>query len=182
MLDTYSILSDNYQAGVLCAEQLMSVRDEDRIILPEHVSASSGVERIQGFRDALAGRKGVTVLASGESDGHTENAMPVMEALLRQAPEADLLMALNGPSAFGGLAAIEGAGLSGRFLICSVDGAPEAKAQRPDPDAAGRTPLPPLWRGNAGAYSLATPDFRAASATALATAGPTRLSKALGMI
>ncbi len=46
----------------------------------------------------------------------------------------------------------------------------------------GRTPLPPLWRGNAGAYSRATPDFRAASATALATAGPTRLSKALGMI
>ena len=104
MLDTYSILSDNYQAGVLCAEQLISVRDEDRIILPEHVSASSGVERIQGFRDALAGRKGVTVLASGESDGHTENAMPVMEALLRQAPEADLLMALNGPRAFSGLA------------------------------------------------------------------------------
>ncbi|MCI9299523.1 MAG: sugar ABC transporter substrate-binding protein [Oscillibacter sp.] len=94
MLDTYSILSDNYQAGVLCAEQLISVRDEDRIILPEHVSASSGVERIQG----------VTVLASGESDGHTENAMPVMEALLRQAPEADLLMALNGPRAFSGLA------------------------------------------------------------------------------
>ena len=31
-------------------------------------------------------------------------------------------------------------------------------------------------------YSLATPDFRAASATALATAGPTLGSKAAGMI
>ena len=31
-------------------------------------------------------------------------------------------------------------------------------------------------------YSLATPDFRAASATALATAGPTLGSKAAGMM
>ena len=123
-----SILSDNYQAGVLCAEHLMSVRDEAKIILLEHISASSGVERIQGFRDAIAGHEGFTILASGESDGQIENAMPVMEELLRQAPEADVLMALNDPSAFGGLAAIEGAGLSGRFLIYSVDGSPETKA------------------------------------------------------
>lgn len=123
-----SVLSDNYQAGVLCAEHLMSQRDEANIVLLEHVSASSGVERIQGFRDAVEGREGFNILASGESDGQIENAMPVMEELLRQAPEADVLMALNDPSAFGGLAAIEGAGLSGRFLIYSVDGSPEAKA------------------------------------------------------
>lgn len=123
-----SVLSDNYQAGVLCAEHLLSQRDSASIILLEHVSASSGVDRIQGFRDAIAGHDGFAILASGESDGQIENAMPVMEDLLRRAPEADVLMALNDPSAFGGLAAIEGAGLSGRFLIYSVDGSPEAKA------------------------------------------------------
>lgn len=63
-------------------------------------------------RDALAGHEGFTILASGESDGQIENAMPVMEDLLRQALEADVLMALNDPSAFGGLAAIEGAGVA----------------------------------------------------------------------
>lgn len=123
-----SVLSDNYQAGVLCAEHLLSVRDRAGIILLEHISASSGVDRIQGFRDTIEGREGFTILASGESDGQIENAMPVMEELLRQAPEADVLMALNDPSAFGGLAAIEGAGLTSRFLIYSVDGSPEAKA------------------------------------------------------
>lgn len=123
-----SVLSDNYQAGVLCARHLMSIRDRANIILLEHISASSGVERIQGFRDAIAGHEGFAVLASGESDGQIENAMPVMEELLRQAPEADVLMALNDPSAFGGLAAIEGAGLTSRFLIYGVDGSPEAKA------------------------------------------------------
>ena len=123
-----SVLSDNYQAGVLCARHLLSQREAAGIILLEHVSASSGVDRIRGFRDTIAGHEGFTILASGESDGQIENAMPVMEDLLRRAPEADVLMALNDPSAFGGLAAIEGAGLSGRFLIYSVDGSPEAKA------------------------------------------------------
>jgi ribose transport system substrate-binding protein len=36
-------------------------------------------------------------------------------------------MALNDPTAFGAMAAIEGAGLSGEILVYSVDGSPEAK-------------------------------------------------------
>lgn len=123
-----SVLSNNYQAGVLCAEHLLSQRDSANIILLEHITARSGAERIQGFVDTIQGHDGFTVLASGESDGQIENAMPVMEELLRQNPEADTVMALNDPSAFGALAAIQGAGLSDRFLVYSVDGSPEGKA------------------------------------------------------
>ena len=123
-----SILSDNYQAGVLCAEHLLAQRESANIILLEHITARSGAERIQGFTDTLAGREGFSILASGQSDGQIENAMPVMEELLRQAPEADAVMALNDPSALGALAAIQGAGLSGRFLVYGVDGSPEGKA------------------------------------------------------
>ena len=123
-----SVLSDNYQAGVLCARHLMSVRDSAKILLLEHITARSGADRIQGFRDTIAGHAGFEILGSGESDGQIENAMPVMEELLRQYPEADVLMALNDPSAFGGLAAIQGAELSEGFLVYSVDGSPEGKA------------------------------------------------------
>ena len=123
-----SVLSDNYQAGVLCAEHLMSVRSSAKILLLEHISARSAADRIQGFKDTIAGHDGFEILGSGESDGQIENAMPVMEQLLRQYPEADVLMALNDPSVFGGLAAIQGAGLSERFLAYSVDGSPEGKA------------------------------------------------------
>lgn len=123
-----SVLSDNYQAGVLCAEHLLSRRESANILLLEHITASSGVDRIRGFADTIQGREGFTILASGESDGQIENAMPVMEELLRQNPEADTVMALNDPSGFGALAAIQGAGLSGRFLVYSVDGSPEGKA------------------------------------------------------
>ena len=123
-----SVLSDNYQAGVLCAQHLLSVRDSANILLLEHISARSGADRIQGFKDTIAGHEGFVILGSGESDGQIENAMPVTEQLLRQYPDADVLMALNDPSAFGGLAAIQGAGLSDRFLVYSVDGSPEGKA------------------------------------------------------
>jgi len=123
-----SVLSDNYQAGVLCAQHLLSVRDSAKILLLEHITARSGADRIQGFKDTIAGHEGFEILGSGESDGQIENAMPVMEQLLKQYPDADVLMALNDPSAFGGLAAIQGADLSDRFLVYSVDGSPEGKA------------------------------------------------------
>ena len=123
-----SVLSDNYQAGVLCAQHLLSVRSSAKILLLEHITARSGADRIQGFKDTIAGHEGFEILGSGESDGQIENAMPVMEQLLEQYPEADVLMALNDPSAFGGLAAIQGAGLTDRFLVYSVDGSPEGKA------------------------------------------------------
>ena len=123
-----SVLSDNYYAGVLCARHLLSVRDSAKILLLEHITARSGADRIQGFKDTIYGHEGFEILGSGESDGQIENAMPVMERLLEDYPEADVLMALNDPSAFGGLAAIQGAGLSDRFLVYSVDGSPEGKA------------------------------------------------------
>lgn len=123
-----SVLSDNYQAGVLCAKHLLSVRESANILLLEHITARSGADRIQGFRDTIEGHEGFVILGSGESDGQIENAMPVMEELLRQYPDADVLMALNDPSAFGGLAAIQGADLTDRFLVYSVDGSPEGKA------------------------------------------------------
>ena len=123
-----SVLSDNYQAGVLCAQHLLSVRDSAKILLLEHATARSGVDRIQGFKDTIAGLEGFEILGSGESGGQLENAMPVMEQLLQQYPDADVLMALNDNSVFGGLAAIQGADLSDRFLVYSVDGSPEGKA------------------------------------------------------
>ena len=122
-----SVLSDNYQAGVLCAQHLLSVRDSAKILLLEHITARSGADRIQGFKDTIAEHEGFEILGSGESDGQIENAMPVMEQLLQEYPDADVLMALNDPSAFGGLAAIQGANLNDRFLVYSVDGSPEGK-------------------------------------------------------
>lgn len=127
-----SVLSDNYEAGVLCGKHLLSIRDSADILLLEHVTAESGKQRIQGFLDTIRGHDGFNVLGEGESDGQIENAMMVMEKLLKEHPEADTLMALNDPSAFGGMAAIRGAGMTERFLVYGVDGTPEAKGMVKD--------------------------------------------------
>lgn len=127
-LVTCSVVSDNYHAGVLCAQHLLETRSSADIILLEHITAISGRQRIKGFTDTLFSHPEFRIVGSGESDGQIENAMPVMENLLKEHPEADVVMSLNDPSAFGAMAAIEGAGLSGQILIYSVDGSPEAKA------------------------------------------------------
>lgn len=126
-LVTCTVVSDNYQAGVLCAQHLLKERTSASVILLEHVSARSGTQRIQGFIDTLEGHEGFEIVGRGESDGQIENAMPVMMKLLEKHPEADTVMALNDPSAFGALAAIEGSGRLDSFLVYSVDGSPEAK-------------------------------------------------------
>ncbi|MBR3358782.1 MAG: sugar ABC transporter substrate-binding protein [Solobacterium sp.] len=126
-LVTCTVVSDNYQAGVLCAQHLLKHRTSASVILLEHTSARSGTQRIQGFVETLAGHEGFELVAIGESDGQIENAMPVMVRLLDDHPEADTVMALNDPSAFGALAAIEGSGRMESFQVYSVDGSPEAK-------------------------------------------------------
>ena len=57
-----SVLSDNYQAGVLCARHLLSLRDSAKILLLEHITARSGADRIQGFKDTIAGHEGFEIL------------------------------------------------------------------------------------------------------------------------
>ncbi len=126
-LVTCSVVSNNYHAGVLCAEHLLANRTGADILLLEHITAISGRQRIKGFTDTLASHPEFRIVGSGESDGQIENAMPVMTDLLKEHPEADVVMALNDPTAFGAMAAIEGAGLSGEILVYSVDGSPEAK-------------------------------------------------------
>jgi ribose transport system substrate-binding protein len=126
-LVTCSVVSNNYHAGVLCAEHLLANRTGADILLLEHITAISGRQRIKGFTETLASHPEFRIVGSGESDGQIENAMPVMAELLREHPEADVVMALNDPTAFGAMAAIEGAGLSGEILVYSVDGSPEAK-------------------------------------------------------
>lgn len=122
-----TIASDNYGAGVLCAEHLMRTRDAAHIALLEHPAAQSGVDRIQGFCDTLAGHPQYQIVGRASSDGQLELAMPALDGLLNANPEIDVVMALNDPTALGAMAALEERNLLDRTLVYGVDGAPEAK-------------------------------------------------------
>lgn len=126
-LATCTIASDNYGAGVQCAEDLMARRTAARIFLLEHPTAQSGIDRIRGFTDALADKPSYQIIGRADSYGQLELAMPALQKLIQEFGKPDVVMALNDPSALGAMAALEQAGMLANTLVYGVDGAPEAK-------------------------------------------------------
>lgn len=124
---TYNVSSDNYDAGVQCAKDMMERRSEARIVLLEHSSANSGHLRIQGFLDTIQGHETYQVIERLECLGQLEKAMPEMESFLQEGQDFDVLMCLNDPSALGGMAALEAMGQLEDKMVYGIDGTPEAK-------------------------------------------------------
>ena len=90
-----TIASDNDGAGVLCAEHLMNTCDSAKVVLIEHASTKSGMDRIQGFCDTLASHPDFQIIGRADSAGQLEVAMPQMDRLLEQGIVPDAVMCLN---------------------------------------------------------------------------------------
>ncbi|MBM7643763.1 substrate-binding domain-containing protein [Streptococcus loxodontisalivarius] len=122
-----TILSDNYQAGVLCAEQLMRDKTSAKILLLEHESAVSGADRIRGFLETIAGHPSYQVVARRDVLGQTELALPAVQEVIASGVSFDTVMALNDQAAMGALAALDQAGLD-TVGVYGIDGSPNMKA------------------------------------------------------
>lgn len=121
------ISSDNYNTGVICAEDMMSKLSSAKIVILEHPTAKSAIDRTKGFIDTIKGMEQYEIVARKSSEGQLEHAMPVMKEIIQKIPEFNVVMALNDPTAMGALAAIQEGGRENKVLIYGVDGAPEAK-------------------------------------------------------
>lgn len=121
-----TIVSDNYDAGVQCAKHMMSRLDSAKIVLLEHRSVISAVDRIQGFLDTIKDYPQYQVVARGDCLGQTEIALPKMREIINKKIDFNVVMALNDPSALGALAALEEGHLN-NVLVYGVDGSPEMK-------------------------------------------------------
>lgn len=122
-----TVISDNYDAGVQCAKYLMKVKPKANIMLIEHSEAKSGIDRIKGFVDTIGANKQYKIVATGDSEGQLDKAMPLVSNLIKKHTDVDAIMALNDPSALGALAALKENGLLGKVMVFGVDGSPEAK-------------------------------------------------------
>lgn len=126
-----TIVSDNYDAGVQCAKDLMESKDSANIILLEHSTAKSAIDRIRGFEDTIKGKPNYQIVGRGDSEGQLETAMPVVEELLDKAPNANVIMALNDPSALGAMMALEQKNIKD-IAVYGIDGSPEGKTMIKD--------------------------------------------------
>ncbi|CAI3612197.1 putative ABC transporter, substrate-binding protein [Clostridium neonatale] len=121
-----TILSDNYNAGVECAKDLMKNSEEANIILLEHTIAKSAIDRIKGFEDTIKNNNNYKIVARSNCDGQLETAMPVVENLLAKVPDANVIMALNDPSALGAIMALEQKNIK-NIKVYGIDGSPDGK-------------------------------------------------------
>ncbi len=123
---SYTVISDNYNAGVQAAHDMMKNKTHAKIVLLEHSTTMSGAQRIQGFVDTIAKYPNYEVVARAECEGQLEIATPVMAGIIDDHVTFDVVMALNDPSALGALAALQEANLH-NVDVYGVDGSPETK-------------------------------------------------------
>jgi len=81
-----TISSDNFQAGVLCANHLIYKLKiiSGNIVLLINSKSKSSLERIEGFESIIKGYPDLKVVAKAECRGQTEITMPVMEKILKK--------------------------------------------------------------------------------------------------
>lgn len=123
----YTVVSDNYKAGILCAEDMMKQKEKANILVLKHEAAYSAVERIQGFLDTIQGKEQYQIVDIVECEGQLEKSMPLVAQRLKEGMKFDVVMSLNDPSAMGAIAALQEVGALQGVLVYGVDGTPEAK-------------------------------------------------------
>lgn len=148
-----TIVSDNYDAGVQCARDMMSRMTSAHIILLKHTAVQSAKDRIDGFLDTIKDNPSYQVVNEGECEGQLELAMPMMEKMLKETDNVDVVMALNDPSALGALAALE---LYGKHnvIVYGVDGTPDLKAMIESPMVGGTVAQSPISLGKIAAEKM----------------------------
>ena len=122
-----TIVSDNYQAGVLIAKDMMKRLPAANILLLEHRNAVSAMDRIRGFVETIKNQPQYKIISQKETLGQTEEAMPQVKCALDEGMDFNVVMALNDRAAIGALAAIKNNGLNRKLSIYGVDGSPDIK-------------------------------------------------------
>lgn len=122
-----TIVSDNRNAGILCAKHLTENLGitKGNIVILEHPTAKSAIERTDSFIKEISKYPELKIISKRSSDGQVEISMKIMEEILESNKDKKItaIMALNDPTAFGVIAALERKGrLKEVEAIYGVDG------------------------------------------------------------
>ncbi len=122
-----SILSDNYDAGVQIAKDVLKKTDHARIVIINHKDINSTNLRVQGFLDTLHDYPEYEVVSHMLGTAELEVAMEFMLGILEQGVDFDIILGGNDPTALGVLAAIQKMKIVKPLLIYGIDGSPDGK-------------------------------------------------------
>ncbi|MFV0504981.1 MAG: substrate-binding domain-containing protein [Lachnospirales bacterium] len=122
-----SILSDNYDAGVKCAQDLLRKASGGKIVIIKNKIVDSTVKRVDGFLDTLKNNKNFEVIEIYDKASEFEESMLVMDRILMKNIDFDVIFASNDPTALGVVAALQKNNISTEGMIYCVDGSPDGK-------------------------------------------------------
>ncbi len=122
------IETDNYQAGQLCALDMMKRKKSANIVILDNPIQTSITNRSRGFTDAIAGNDNYRVVYQCAAAGELEVSSKVMTDILSKDISFDVILGGNDPTALGALAALQQAKREEGVLIYGIDGSPDFKA------------------------------------------------------
>lgn len=122
-----TIISDNYDAGVQCAKDMMSRLESARIVILDRPNMYSITERVKGFTDTIKGNSNYTIVAQESGGAELDVSMEVMKSILLTEKSFDVVMGGNDPTALGALAALQLNHVGDNVIIYGVDGSPHGK-------------------------------------------------------
>ncbi len=147
------IQSDNYQAGVQCARDMMSKCDHARIVIMDHYNIRSTLQRVQGFLDTIQGYPQYEVVAERSTTSELEVAMEVMKQILDTDLKFDVVLGGNDPTALGALAALQMRHVEDQVMIYGIDGSPDSKAMIQQGYMEGTSAQQPIQMGRISAQA-----------------------------
>jgi len=121
--------SDNYAGGKLAGEYLVKATGGKAHVgilegIPGH---ETGDSRMRGFRDAVKGAPGVTIVASQPANWERDQGFNVFQNMLQAHPDIDSVFACSDLMALGAVEAIRAAGRTGTIKVIGFDALDDAK-------------------------------------------------------
>ncbi len=124
---TSIIETDNYQAGVLCAQDMMQRVDEAKIVVIKNPGQTSISNRVNGFLDTIADDDNYEIVYEGVGRGEFEVSAQIMREVLQQGVAFNVVLGGNDPTALGALATLQQYHKEDGVLIYGIDGSPDFK-------------------------------------------------------
>ena len=119
------VASDNYGAGVMCAETMIKLLpDGGEIAILDYPANTACVDRVAGFLATIEG-KNFTVVAQQDAQGKPDPGLAKTQDILQANPDLVAVFACNDQCGQGAYAAINEA--QSKAIVLGVDGSPEGK-------------------------------------------------------
>ncbi len=120
------IASDNVAGGRLAGEYMARLlKGKGTVGIINQPAITSVLDRVQGFKEAIAAHPGITIVADVNGQGVRDRAMQATSDVLQAHPEIDGLFGINDDSALGALDATQQFNRS-NVVIIGYDATPPA--------------------------------------------------------